>query len=218
MTIPYSEAELATVADFNGRAQQEAQFWSSDEAVAVKARAKAYFIGLQRRRCCYCRSDFGTDRARVWDLEHVAPRSVYPHFMFIESNLAVSCIGCNEAKKDQDTLFRGRRLRRYPSDTARFKIVHPHYDKYSEHLVWGGGVVPFPRSEKGKETIYCCDLMRFALSAFDAAGSLADRRFESEVDIVMSAEPMERERLKAAAAIDTALLAARAPIPGDNAA
>lgn len=205
MTIPYSSAELDVIQAFGVNPVKCADFWTTPEAVAVKSRAKSYFVKLQRRRCCYCRSNFETQHARVWDLEHVAPRARYPHFMFEEKNLAVSCISCNESKGDQDTLINGSRLKRYPSEPARFKIIHPHYDIYSDHLAWSNRVVPFPRTEKGKVTIYVCDLMRFALRAFDAAGSLTERRFEVEVDLVMSAEPMPHEKAAAAAAINEAI-------------
>jgi hypothetical protein len=45
-------------------------------------------------------------------------------------------------------------------------------------------MVYLPKTEKGKETIYVCDLMRFAQRFIDWQNSAADTGFEKEVDTV----------------------------------
>lgn len=207
MTIAYSKSDADLIETFSHlpKSQKSSGYWSSDEVNSIRSKAKAHFIEIQRRKCCYCRSDLGTSRARVWDLEHFAPRSRYPHFMFEERNLSVSCIECNSSKDDFDTIERGSSLRKYPTDEKRFKLVHPHYDRYGDHITWYESTVPWPKTNKGKITVYRCDLMRFALDTFQAAGNLQDRRFETEVDVVMSTKPTVIERAAAQAVISKVL-------------
>lgn len=132
--------------------------WGCDELNSIRARIKEFYLRAQKLKCCYCRQPFPTTHGRAWDVEHVLAQSSHPEFMFEPENLAISCIDCNAAKRNQSVLTRP--FRRFPRKSNAYSIVHPHYDDWNEHFVLGS-VVYAPRTEKGARTIVVCQLFRF---------------------------------------------------------
>jgi len=54
----------------------------------------------------------------------------------------------------------GNPIRTYPEKTDRYRIYHPHFDEYKDHII----KVKFlylEKSKKGGYTIYVCNLNRF---------------------------------------------------------
>jgi hypothetical protein len=65
-----------------------------------------------------------------------------------------------------------------------------------EHHIHQIKMVYLPKTEKGKNTIYICNLLRFAQKFIAWENSAVDVRFEEEVDVVFD------EKETAQAAID----------------
>lgn len=180
--IIYCAADKLLVDAFDAleRPAKDPNYWSDVALTALKARLKAFYIGVQGSRCCYCDRHQATENHRAWDVEHVADRSKYPWFMFTARNLAASCPDCNTAKGAKETLTTpGRKT--YPNSSADFRIVHPHFDSFADH-VHRLGHIYVPKSSKGKHTIVMCDLLRFAEKYIDWENSATDTRFEAEVN------------------------------------
>lgn len=170
---------------------QASAYWSDKKLDAMRARIKTFYIQAQNARCCYCQRHLGSTNHRLWDVEHVAPRSRYAHFMFIPTNLAAACPDCNSRKGEQETLVNTKR-KTYPTSSADFRILHPHFDEFDDHI-YQQGILYLPKTEKGKRTIYVCDLMRFAQMFIDWENSARDESFEVEVEAVFNETPVISE-------------------------
>lgn len=186
--VEYCAADMAIVAAYGELEshQQTPDFWSDKTLEKLKSRVKDHYIEEQGVRCCYCNKHLNSKNHRVWDIEHIACRAKHARFMFEPKNLAASCPDCNLSKGDKEVLVNPRR-KTYPVDSKGFKIIHPHYDIYDQHISYKEFVY-VPISEKGKFTIYTCDLLRFTVSFLDMKGSAADTSFEEEVNAAFNAK------------------------------
>ena len=139
-------------------------FWGDPQVGPVRSRIKHYYYSVQHMRCCYCNQQILVDHMRAWDLEHVSSQARYPDFMFEPLNLALACIDCNVAKRDEEVFSAPPPTGGYPLESSAFLICHPHYDELSNHIAIFGGVlfVPLDNSPKGKFTISACNLWRYA--------------------------------------------------------
>lgn len=163
------------------------EIWSHEATASLKSSIKSFCISTQGSRCCYCDRHLGTENHRVWDIDHIVPRSTHPHFTFEPRNLAASCVDCNLAKRDTPVLVNKRR-KTYPKKSDAFHILHPYFDKYTDHIL-RDGYIYVGKTVKGKKTIYTCDLLRFAQKYLDWSNSISDDRFESDVDDVLDGGP-----------------------------
>ncbi|MNT53053.1 hypothetical protein D3C72_1901190 [compost metagenome] len=102
--------------------------------------------------------------------------------MFVTTNLAAACHGCNGAKSDKDGLVNkealvSRRRKTYPKRSEDFRILHPHYDNFEDHIL-AARMIYIGKTEKGKNTIYACDLLRFASQFLNLETKAIDESFE----------------------------------------
>lgn len=186
--VNYSAEDLAVIARLcpqEGSANPDA--WGADLVKELRSAIKAHYIAAQGSRCCYCNRHLGSENHRVWDIDHIVSRATHPAFMFEPMNLAATCPDCNIAKRDLEVLW-NRRRKTYPKKSDAFRIFHPHFDDY-EHHIFRKGLIYLPKTEKGKRTIYACDLLRFAQKYIDWPTSISDARFEAEVEAVMEGGP-----------------------------
>jgi HNH endonuclease len=188
--IEFSEQERAVVEAFLARPSEQCtgDFWESIEVQEFRSRTKAYYIRVQGNRCCYCNQLIRSNNLRLWDLDHIVPRNSHPRFMFEPRNLAAACPDCNTAKGEEQPLKNRRRVT-YPSRADDFKIIQAHFDEFDDHLYWNGGSIYLPRSDKGRLTIYVCNLMRFAQNFLVLPARPLDRRFEESVDDLQGFDP-----------------------------
>lgn len=161
--IAYTGDLLAIVNTYNrsGRSQS-ADYWDHPDAALVRAAIKDHYEREQEFRCCYCQQQLLSGHGRVWDAEHIVPRSIVPRFLFEPRNLAVACVDCNSTKSDTSVVTRNRRPRAYPSSSSDFTIIHPHFDHFDAHIAIYLGKIYSAKSAKGQKTIELCGLMRYA--------------------------------------------------------
>ncbi|MBB4616735.1 HNH endonuclease [Sphingomonas abaci] len=186
--VTYADADKDLVDAFEAlpRESKSGDYWSEDALKALKGRIKSFYIAAQGSRCCYCDRHQGTENHRAWDVEHIVDRAKYAWFLFTPRNLAAACPDCNLAKSETEVLkTRGRKT--YPSSSADFKIVHPHFDQFNDHIFHYRHVY-IPKTPKGSFTIYTCKLLRFAEKYIDWQNSAADTRFEAEVNAAFDSE------------------------------
>lgn len=160
--------------------------WSDDRLANMKSRAKKHYIKVQKNCCCYCGERLLTEHGRVWDLEHVVPKDSHPDFMFEPVNLAVACPDCNQAKSNNQTLI-DPTVVTYPTTSESYLVVHPHFDRWKDHLD-KCGLVFKPLSDKGTWTAKHCNLGRYFLKYIDPTdvSNPFDQRFENSVDALTS--------------------------------
>ncbi len=186
--IIFCDQDSRIVSEFESLRNNEKQgnYWSSEELAELRRRVKTFYIAAQGQKCCYCDRHLATENHRNWDIEHIVDRSAHAWFLFTPKNLAVACPDCNLAKSDKQVLERPGR-KNYPTNSSDFKLVHPHFDMYEEHIFRRGHIY-IPRSPKGTFTIYTCNLLRFAERYIMWTNNVIDNRFENEVNAAFQGE------------------------------
>jgi hypothetical protein len=187
MPVHYSAASQIIVDAFEGlqEDQQFANYWSEKAVDSVRAEIKDHYIAEQQYVCVYCRRQIVTANKALWDAEHVISRDKVPRFMFTSQNLAVSCRDCNIAKGQKEV--RNTSRKKFPNESRHYRIVHPHFDKYSEHIRWFGDICA-PISKKGVETQETCGLTRFTAKLLGIDGVLVQPGFDKHVGELLRAK------------------------------
>lgn len=105
--------------------------WDDSRLKSFKERVKDYYDGLQNQKCAYCRMDVSTATG-YYHIEHIAPKSSYPQWMYDPRNLCLACPYCNSAKNDKEVL--SRPCQELPTESNAYIIVNPHLDKYFDQI------------------------------------------------------------------------------------
>jgi len=161
--VNYDEKHKNFIDLFNKRNEKDADYWSKDECKEIKKFIKDHYIKSQKFTCAFCKQKIVQKHNRAWDIEHIISRSSYAEFMFEPKNLCLSCIDCN-IKKGRNSVLITNDIKKFPSSSNLYKIIHPHFDKYEEHiniLVEGALYQVINNSSKGRETRRIYGLDRF---------------------------------------------------------
>lgn len=148
-------------------------FWTekNEELKLLRENLRKHFLNEQKNRCSYCKLLKQENHGLTWDIEHIVPRKLFPHFTFEPLNLSISCKECNEAKGEENVFTTNYKYKKYPK-SEKYAIIHPHFDKYTDHMdiriMPDGKILHVPKSSKGKNTFYICDLVRFTMEAFNS--------------------------------------------------
>ncbi|WGW34389.1 HNH endonuclease [Pseudomonas aeruginosa] len=140
--------------------------WGCKELEPLRVRIRAYYRLKQKGICAYCANEVSVIAANNANIEHILPKSHYQKFIFETKNMCIICADCNQAKgnslveNEQEEIIKGEAIR-YPSASARFKIIHPLYDEYNDHIK-KRKLAYIGITKKGLKTIAICDLNRFA--------------------------------------------------------
>lgn len=178
MDIKYEKIEISNSVLINIKAPNWSSYeWESaaNDVVNYKEKIKKIFRLQQKGSCCYCRRFLRDDI--VTDLEHFVEKSVFPAFRFEIRNLALSCRLCNNVKNAKFRSINGARKRRaakvakivcrrcltlsqntpnstvFPNTADDYRWVHPHFDRYSEHISIRKNWIFTWRSRKGFRTV-----------------------------------------------------------------
>jgi hypothetical protein len=157
--IVFTQEQIAVVEGIKGREDFNSNSWGLDEVEHIKPAIRQHYTREQNTTCPYCQMQLNSERGRMWDVEHIIPRSTVENFMFHPLNLCVACVECNSAKSNKK-VTNSTAKKHYPR--KGFTIIHPHFDNYQEHIKCiHVGLFYFPRDSKGENTIYVCKLNRF---------------------------------------------------------
>lgn len=152
----FSEAEKQKIADHYMCADD----WTKDSFNNIKNKLREHLRVWQHNQCCYCRQNLGYDQ-RQSDLEHIVDKNGHWKFGFTPQNIALSCPACNSIKTNQEVLVDKKiDVSEYPTDGTSFKIVHPYFDRYSDHISILADSVYQSKSDKGTNLIAMCHLYR----------------------------------------------------------
>lgn len=184
---------------------KKASSWSASRYSSLKKAIKFHYSVVQDDVCPYCREEIRYGGYGE-PIEHIYPKSDEPSWMFEPQNLCLSCYGCNSKKHDKITTIDGFiKEMKYPNRSADFRIIHPHFDKYSAHIDSGDVFVrPRSNSEKGKETIRICQLNRMDLLIKRAKRNSRSRKalLDLNIELLCSSFSSDKEREKAAEFIE----------------
>lgn len=127
----------------------------------------------QNKLCAFCRIHVPLACVSM-HREHIVYKDKHPQWMFLPENLCVACPCCNEFKGTTEVLTNPK-AKTYPKTSNGFKIIHPLYDKYSDHIELLGGILYKGKTPKGIFTIKTCKLYRVNL-----AEERADQKMHKE--------------------------------------
>ena len=157
--------DLEQINEFNELKDKSSVSWSDDKYSHVRKTIKDHYLKEQDYTCFFCRQRIVVNSNRAWDAEHIISKSTHPNFMFEPKNLCITCPDCNNEKRDGRVLDRESRVR-FPMNSAAYKIVHPHFDNYYEHLdVIVVGKLYRIKTTKGRYTYRIYGLDRFMMDA-----------------------------------------------------
>lgn len=150
-------------------------FWNIKlkELAPLRLNLRTHYLNEQNQRCCYCKMLKQEKHGLTWDVEHIVPKALFPLFLFEKYNLSLSCKECNDAKSDKPVFVDEKYdYKNYPIDKSKYSIIHPHFDKYSDHMeirmMPSGQIFHIPKSNKGKKLFYHCDLVRFSMQSLNS--------------------------------------------------
>lgn len=116
----------------------------------------------QNKLCAFCRIHVPLACVPM-HIEHIVYKDKHPQWMFLPENLCVACPSCNEYKGTIEVLTNPR-AKTYPKTSNGFRIIHPLYDKYSDHIELLGDILYKGKTKKGIFTIETCHLYRVELA------------------------------------------------------
>lgn len=113
--------------------------WDSGKKInkAIKESIKRQLVLWQDEKCVYCGLKLGgTSREEI---EHIAPRHLYPEFEYTTKNLAMSCQFCNSSSKKgrKDTID----IKNAYYNKCTFTIIHPYYDDVDHFFESKGAII-----------------------------------------------------------------------------
>lgn len=187
--INYSPNSLSAIEEIKNKPDYDHTSWSDDLLEVVRCEIRDFYRFEQQLNCVYCRGQVSARSAASAPVEHILPKSSYLQFMFEPKNLCVTCGDCNEFKGKREVLadepLKGKALRLYPSDSNRYRLLHPHFDEYEDHIT-KVGFMYMPNSKKGGHTIYVCNLNRY----FEYVGISSE--FISDLETLVEKERFHR--------------------------
>lgn len=139
--------------------------WGDEEFSDLRSSIRNHYRSHQNAICAYCKSQVSLVSASNAHIEHIVPKATHLKFIFEPKNLCVICADCNTIKRNQETTSDIKNPlvnanRRYPRSSEAFKIVHPHFDNYDEHIAIRGKIY-IDITPKGNFTIGACKLNRY---------------------------------------------------------
>ncbi|MET0570591.1 MAG: HNH endonuclease, partial [Pedobacter agri] len=141
--------------------------WKDEDLKELRKSIRDFYRKEQKAICSYCKNPVSLQSASNCHIEHIVPKSKYRYYIFEPKNLCVICADCNEIKREQETigevidpLIKGGKRVLYPRSSRSFKIVHPHFDEYDNHILILNSAFYLDKTPKGNFTIYACRLNR----------------------------------------------------------
>ncbi len=119
-----------------GPKEKKEKIWDQEELSELKAKIKGHYRTSMGELCCYCRKNFHGEFNMVIDIEHILPKKHFAEYEFSPFNLNIACKRCNMNIKGEDIAFLNNTQTGHdnPSDNTNYKIIHPNFDVYEEHL------------------------------------------------------------------------------------
>jgi uncharacterized protein (TIGR02646 family) len=177
--------------------------WSDECLQEVRKEIRDFYKHHQRGVCSYCKQAISLVSVANCHIEHIVPKSLHSDFIFTPKNLCVICADCNQIKRDQETLgeipetmTKASSRKRYPTSSSAFKIVHPHFDDYDDHILIINGCYIDKGSKKGNFTIGACNLNR-KLAVFGWEPEIVDDdKITNEMSLYIDEKDPEKRKTR----------------------
>ncbi|MBS1780381.1 MAG: hypothetical protein JST70_13705 [Bacteroidetes bacterium] len=130
--------------------------WEDKHLDDIKGRIRMFYKEQQNNICAFCKLPFRDDI----HIEHMVPKGGkygMPMYAFYTLNLCVCCKHCNSKKSTNNDMVPWNRIP-YPHDGQYFKIIHPHFDNYFDHIQIVDKTRYVAKTLKGYKTINRCKL------------------------------------------------------------
>ncbi|WP_350603860.1 HNH endonuclease [Pseudoalteromonas sp. SMN1298-MNA-CIBAN-0114] len=163
--VLFNKTQQQLISDIVGNPNFKHSDWNNEdlskELSDLRSFIRKHYKTQQKKRCAYCRKDVSVVSALNCHIEHIVPKSLHDKYMFLPKNLCIACADCNQIKKDVETLTlnkEGKKRTLYPRASSAFKIVHPHFDNYEDHIDISRDSWYIDKTIKGHFTIGVCKL------------------------------------------------------------
>lgn len=136
--------------------------WSYYYLNDVIIKIRKFYFEEQLKLCAFCKLPF-RDEIQV---EHIIPKAgerPRKEFSYYPYNLVVACRNCN-TKKSTKNDFTEQLWKHYPMSGIYFKIIHPHFDYYFDHIDIVDKSRYVAKTLKGYRTIERCGLYESKMS------------------------------------------------------
>lgn len=164
--IKMSVGSEQIIADKKAQSNFNYKCWGDAELEAVRKEIRDYYKIVQDGKCAFCQQPVSLVSALNCQVEHIVPKMLHEDFIFTPTNLCVICADCNQIKRDQETLneipetmTKASKRKKYPRSSGAFKIVHPHFDVWKDHIIIFDDLY-VDQTMKGHFTIGACKLNR----------------------------------------------------------
>ncbi|MCK6639447.1 MAG: HNH endonuclease [Bacteroidia bacterium] len=130
--------------------------WEHEKLEPLIRKIRKHYLNEQGELCSFCRLPFREDI----QVEHFVPKAGKygrPEFTFYAQNLSVACKHCNSKKSTNNDMIPYTRTP-YPQSGIYFRIAHPHFDDYFEHIEIVDRSRYVGKTLKGRRTIERCKL------------------------------------------------------------
>lgn len=178
--IVYNDADQVFIDSLLERADFTHNFWNKNtpkkmnrpapfekQIETIKTAIKQFYRVEQHHKCVYCNYTYPSTHGTTWWTDHIIPKSLNKNLMFEPQNLCVSCVDCNRIKGNKQ-VFNDDTRTDFSDVGDDYKIIHPHFDIYEEHLEEELFLYTAKNNSlKGCETIIICELTRFLGMALD---------------------------------------------------
>jgi uncharacterized protein (TIGR02646 family) len=164
--IAYSESAQKLIGTFNIDQFFDHKIWDTEDLEELRKEIRDFYRTEQKAICSYCRQAISIVYPTNAHIEHIAPKSLHPEYIFEAKNLCVICSDCNQIKRNQETIneipdtIKKKYKTKYPDKPDDFFLVHPHFDDYDKHILIINGFYVDNDSKKGNFTIGACRLNR----------------------------------------------------------
>lgn len=143
---------------------KDGDHWAKSCLDGFKKRLKDYLKKKQNECCAYCRMELHDNEASP-EIEHIVPKDSKADWMYMPFNLCLSCKLCNTKKGHVKPVLKDDSLTELPTTSDQYLLIHPYLDKYSDNIELVDGILYKGIEDKGKHTIYLCELDRYELAA-----------------------------------------------------
>tara|TARA_Y100000588_G_C14208168_1_gene905536 strand:+ start:428 stop:1081 length:654 start_codon:yes stop_codon:yes gene_type:complete len=175
--------------------------WGDDDLNKVRKEIRDFYKNEQKGVCSFCKQNLSLVSAMNCTVEHIVPKSLHLEYIFTEKNLCVICADCNHIKREQETLCEipqtlkdSKSRKQYPRSSNAFKIIHPHFDTYEDHILISNGFY-IDKTKKGHFTIGACRLNR-KLYEFDKDETLQEAKASEMMNEFLDEDDFFRRRKK----------------------
>lgn len=198
----FTPEDLALIETIEALPDYNHKKWTSDSLQDLRVRIRDFYREKQNYTCPYCKGNVSITSAFNAQVEHIVPKALHIEFMFTPHNLCVICADCNTIKSNKEVnnehvhTTKNADIKRYPTSSNAFKIVHPHFDNYDEHItiIANEFYIENNDSEKGRFTIFTCKLnKRFALKYNRNEETLIDDTLSTTFQVFSEAAPTDKK-------------------------